>query len=281
MDNLKNHPLYRVYTIDTAINLLLDFYKRNFVKLFAMSLIMAMVLQYALTFVDIGSLQSETDISVLIEKMQELMIPFGIITLMNLFFSVIIQHYILFNPLDEESSILNSVASSFKYLFPYIVTIILLSIFGGMAIALGTVVFVIGAVFAIIYIITLYLFILPIMMMEGADIGHTIGRTFKLAHKDFWINNGWVAVFLILFILISFIISGLILAPFTGNFLRSIFDSSEAASFAEITQKPQYIILSVISNAVTMPLIPLFSTILYLNGRAKEETGFSRNEDCR
>jgi len=275
--NLKNHPLCRVHTIDTAISSLLDFYKNNFVKLFAMSLVMAAVLQYAVSsMIDITSIQSETDINVLMEKIQELMIPFGIIAFMNICFFIIIQHYVMFSPLDENSSISNSILSSFKYLFPYLVTIILLAIFGGLVIAFGMLVFIIGAIFAIIYVITLYLFILPTMMMEGADIGNTIIRTFKLAYKDFWTNIGWVALFLTLFVLITLIISGLILIPFSGNFLQSIFNSGEAASFAEITQKPLYIILSVGASALTMPLMSLLSAILYLNGRAKEENEQSR-----
>ena len=92
-----------------------------------------------------------------------------------------------------------------------------------------------------------------------------------MLHKNFWANIGWVAVFLTLFILISFIISGLILAPFTGSFIRSIFNPDEAANFAEISKMPLYIALSVIAGAVTMPLMPMLSTLLYLNGKAKEE----------
>ena len=275
MDNLnfKNHSLYSVYSIDTAINSLLVFYKNNFAKLFAMSLIMAAILQYAMTYIDIASIQSENDINVLIEKMGEATIPLGIIVFLNLFFVVIIQHYIMFSPLDENSSIVNSITGSFKYLFPYIVTVTLLVIFGGMAITFGLVLLFIGAFFAALYVVTLFLFILPIMIVEGVDISHTIRRTFKLAHKDFWINIGWVAVFIALFLLITIIISGLILAPFAGNFLQSIFNPGETANYAEITQKPLYIVLLIIANALTMPLIPLLSAILYFNGIAKEDAG--------
>ena len=271
MDNLKNHPLYRTYTIDIAFNSLWDFYKNNFAKLFAISLIMAAILQYILTAFDIASIQNETDINILMGKMRELIIPVGILALVNIFFYVIIQHYILFSLSDENSSILDSVLKSLRYFFPYIITIFLFSILGGVAMAFGLVAFIIGAFFAIFYVITLYLFILPIMMMESHDIGYTIIRTFKLTHKNFWSNYGWVIVFLILFLLISFILAGLVLTPFTGNLLNSIFNSNETENFVGITQKPLYIILSTIANAVTMPLMPIFSAILYFNGRAREE----------
>ena len=279
---LKNHPLYRAYTIDTAINSLWDFYKNNFAKLFAMSLMMAAVLQYAVISADIASIQNETDINVLMEKMRELIIPVGILASVNILFYVIIQHYILFSPSDENSSILDSVLKSLRYFFPYLITIFLFSILGGVAFAFGLVAFIIGVFFAIFYVITLYLFILPIMMIEGPYIGPTIIRTFNLTHKNFWSNYGWVIVFLILFLLISFILAGLMLAPFTGNLLHSIFDPDEAANFVEITQKPLYIILSTIANAVTMPLMPIFSAILYFNGRAREEneqSHFTGNEE--
>jgi len=247
-----------------------------------MSIIMSAILQYAATFIDLTLFQNETDINILMEKMQEFMIPIGIIALVNLFFSVIILHYILFSPLDENYSISDSILKSFRYLLPYFITIFLLSIFGIMVMALGTLVFVIGIFFAILYVITLFLFILPIMMMEGTDISHTISRTFKLAHKNFWTNCGWVVIFLFVFVLISIFISGLILAPFTGNFLRSIISPNGAANFVEISKTPLYIALSTIANAITMPLMPMFSAILYFNGRAREENDqslFDRNKE--
>ena len=46
---------------------------------------------------------------------------------------------------------------------------ILLGFFGAIAIVLGVIALIIGAFFAVLYIMTLYLFILPIMMVEGPE----------------------------------------------------------------------------------------------------------------
>ena len=56
------------------------------------------------------------------------------------------------------------------------------------------------------------------MMIEDNSIIHTITRTFSLTHRNFWSNIGWVAVFIIIMIVISVILSAIILIPFTGVF---------------------------------------------------------------
>jgi membrane-anchored glycerophosphoryl diester phosphodiesterase (GDPDase) len=118
---------------------------------------------------------------------------------------------------------------------------------------------------------TLYLFVLPVMMVEETNIFDTIGRTFKLAHKNFWVNIGWVAVFLIILIVISVIMSAIILLPFTGDFVKTIINPQEGTTLLEDTTNPLFIILSALVSALTLPLIPIFAAILYFNSRANEE----------
>ncbi|MDR2887879.1 MAG: hypothetical protein LBV26_07775 [Bacteroidales bacterium] len=271
MNIFKNHPLYGVHTIDTAMNSLWTFYRNNFARLFAVSLAMSGILHYASTFFDFASIQNETDIDALIEAMSAMVLPMLITALVNMLFSIVMQHYIMFSPVDEDNSILVSAQRSLKYFFPYLVTVILLSVLAAIAMVLGLIAFVIGIFFVMFYVMTVFLFILPVMMAENTDIGQTIGRVFRLAHKNFWANYGWVAVFVLLMMMLSFILSGLALVPFAGNFLKSIFNPSEAMAMAEIAQKPAYIILSAITGALAVPLTPLFAAILYFNGRAREE----------
>jgi hypothetical protein len=141
---------------------------------------------------------------------------------------------------------------------------------------------VIGAIFAAIYIMTLYLFILPVMMVEGPNIAATIGRTLKLAHSGFWSNLGWTAVFIIIILVITTILSGIILLPFTGTFFSAVTNPDEAPNVMEITSKPLYIILSSLLNGLTLPLMPVFACILYFNGRAREDQQvFNEDENNR
>ena len=148
---------------------------------------------------------------------------------------------------------------------------VLLAFAGSIAMVLGILVLIVGVFFSILYVMTLYLLILPIMMMEGPNIGNTITRAIALAHRNFWSNMGWVAVFIVILIVISLISSGIILLPFTGNFIKTIMNPGEASELVNMTKNPLFIILSALAGAVTFPLIPLFSCILYFNGKAGED----------
>jgi len=271
MDNFRNHPLYRIHNIDSAMNSLWEFYRRNFLPLFLMSVVMSLIIQYSSTIIDLKDIQSETDPFVIIEKMKVFLIPMLIISLINLLFTTILQHYIIHRPIDSNNNIISSVLKSFRYYIPYLIIIILLSVTGTIAIALGLFVLVVGAFFAIIYVITLYLFILPVMMVEGTDISSTISRVFSLANRNFWANFGWVATFLILVIVVSVILSGIALLPFAGSFIKTLFNPEEATTAADLTKNPLFFILSSLANALTLPLMPIIASILYFNGKARED----------
>lgn len=271
MDQFSNHPLYRRYNIDSVMNCLWDFYKKRFLTLFLMSFIMSLVIQYASTMINIKELQEITDPMVMLEKMKEYIGPILIICLINLLFTTIIQYYILYNPVDSENNIFNSIIRSLKYYIPFLIMMVLLGLVGSIAIALGIIAFVIGVFFSFLYIMTLYFFILPILMVEGSNIGSAISRTFKLAHRNFWTNIGWVSVFAIILIVISLIFSGIMLLPFTGSFIKTLTNPESASAIADYSVKPLYIILSSIASALTFPLMPIFSSILFFNSKAVEE----------
>lgn len=265
------HPLYRKHNIDSAMSSLWDFYRKNFLTLFIASLGMSLVIQYASSMVNMKELSSITDPMLMLEKIKDLMVPILIISLINLLFSTMLQYYVIYNPVDHENTIFKSLFRSLKYFIPYLIIMILLAFAGSIAIVLGVFVLVIGAFFAMLYVVTIYLFILPVMMVEGINIGTTISRSLKLAHRNFWSNIGWVAVFIILMLVVSVILSGIILLPFSGSFVKSIFKPEEAGALLDVTTKPLYIILSAFVSALTLPLMPIFSLILYFNGKAGED----------
>src|SRR5512133_1600973 len=271
MDQFSNHPLYRKHNIDSAMNSLWEFYKKRFVSLFIMSLVMSLAIQYASTMVNMKELSSITDPMILLEKIKGILIPVLIISLINLLFTTILQYYVIFNPVDSDSTVFNSIIRSLKYFIPYLIIMVLLAFAGSVAIVLGIFVLIVGAFFAMLYVVTIYLFILPIMMVEGVNIGTTITRTIALTHKHFWTNIGWVAVFIIVMLVISVLFSGIILLPFSGNFIKTIMKPEDAAAAIDVTTKPLFIILSAIVSALTLPLMPIFACILYFNGKAREE----------
>ena len=271
MNQFSNHPLYRRHNIDSALSSLWDFYKKKFIALFLLSLGLSIAIQYASSMVNINDLSEITDPALLFEKMKGYLVPILIVSLISLLATTILQYYVIFNPIDSESTALSSVIKSLKYYVPYLIIMILLGFAGTIAVVLGIFVLIIGAFFAMIYVATIYLFILPVMMAEDVNIGITIMRTIKLAHKNFWTNIGWVSIFIIIMLVVSLVMSSIILIPFTGSFLKSIMDPENSATMVEVTQKPLFIILSAVVSALTLPLMPIFACILYFNGRAGEE----------
>lgn len=271
MDQFISHPLYRRHNIDSAMNSLWEFYRKKFLPLFIVSFIMSLMMQYATSLVNMKELSTITDPMVLLEKVKDFLVPILIISLINLLFTTILQYYVIYNPIDNGNTVLSSVVRSLKYFVPYLIIMVLLAFAGTIAIVLGVFVLIVGAFFAMLYVVTLYLFILPVLMVEGNNIGTAISRTFVLTHKHFWSNIGWVAVFIIIMVVLSIILSGIILLPFTGNFIKTITRPEDAEKLIDITSRPLFIILSAGVSALTLPLMPIFACILYFNGKATED----------
>lgn len=271
MDQINNHPLYKVHTIDSAMDSLWNFYKEKFLSLFVISFFMGLVLQYLSTIVNINDIQSITTLDEMMLKVREYMWPMLIISVVSLLFTTILHYYIIYNPLDPEMNIFRSAMLSLRYFVLYMIIMVFLVIAASFALFLGLLLVVIGVLFAAIYVMTIYLFILPVLMVEGPSIANTMSRTITLAHRNFWPNIGWTAVFVVILLVITTILSGLILLPFTGKFFQAFTDPGEASSLIEITTKPLYLVLSALLSAITMPLLPIFACILYFNGRAREE----------
>jgi len=272
MNQINSHPLYKIHNIDTAISSLWEFYKKKFFGLFAVSIVLAFTSQYLSTMIDISELQAITDPQELLLKMRDFLWPVILISVVSLFFSTIMHYYVLYNPLDAENNLLSCAIKSLRFFVPYLILMILFVFFGSFALLLGLVVLVIGILFAALYLFTFYLFILPVMMVEGPSIANTIGRTFSLVHRRFWPNIGWTAVFILIMLVISVMMSGLVLLPFTGSFMKGFVNPGNASSLADITARPLYIILNAIISALVYPAMPIFACILYLNGRAREES---------
>lgn len=271
MTEINNHPLYRIHTIDSAMNSLWEFYKKKFTVLFIISLIVSLISQYISTRINFAELQTITDPQEMLLKMKEYVAPMLLITVLNLLFTTILHYYVIYNPLSPENTLSRCSVNSLRYFIPYLIIIILLAFFGSMLLVLGLAALIVGAFLAALYILTIYMFILPVMMVEGPYIGNTITRTIRLSHRNFWSNVGWTAVFLVILIIISVVFSGLILLPFTGSFMKVFSNPGEAATIHELASNPVYIILTSIVNAVVFPLLPIFASILYFNGRARED----------
>jgi hypothetical protein len=271
MNSFSNHPLCKQHNIDSVLGSLWDFYKLKFVPLFLTSLVLSAGIQYASGMVNMSELSAITDPVVLLEKMKSYIVPFLIVSMISLLATTILHYYIIFSPIDSETTVLTSVVRSLRYFVPYLIIMVLLAFAGTIAIVFGVLLLVIGAFFAMLYVATIYFFILPVMMIEDANIGTTIARTLKLINRNFWSNIGWVSIFIIIMLVLSLLLSGIILIPFTGSFIKNIFIPGESSTLTDIAGNPVFIGLSAIVSALTLPLMPIFACILYFNGRTREE----------
>jgi hypothetical protein len=237
---------------------------------------------FTLTF-NFSELQTITDPELMVEKLMGMFWPIVIMSLVNLLFTTILNHYVIYRPVDENNSVLVSCYKSLKYFIPYLIIMVLFIFFASVAIVVGLLALIVGVFFTMLYVLTIYMFILPMLLAEGANIGSVISRSFRFAHKDFWTNMGWVAVFLIIILVISVISSAIIMIPFTGKFLNILSNPEDVTAAFDFMTNPVYLGLSALVSALYMPVMPIFATILYFNGRAKEDgvevKRFSDNSD--
>lgn len=271
MDQFRNHPLYRRHNIDSVMSSLWEFYTKKFLSLFLISLAMSLVMQYTATFINVKELQGVTDPMVMLGMLKDMIVPILIISLINLLFTTILQYYIIYSPVDHETGFFLLLVKSLKYYIPFLILMVLFAFASVFAIVLGFLALIVGVFFSILYIMALYLLILPVMMVEGANIGYTISRSFSLLHRNFWANIGWVAVLIIILIVVSLILSSIILLPFAGSFFRTILNPAEASKLVDMTTNPLYIVLSALAGSLTLPVLPIFACIMYFNGKAGED----------
>jgi hypothetical protein len=271
MDQFTSHPLYRKHDLDSVTSSLWSFYIKNFLVLFIASFVANAGIQYMSASIDISKITSLTDPYEMFAVMKTWIWPFIGVFAITIVLTVVLQYFILYKNEENSVNIFTSVYKSLKYLVPYIIIMFFFIIFASFAMVAGLIVFIIGALFSALYVFMIGLFILPVLMAEGNNIGHTINRTFKLSHRHFGPNIGYTAIFVVILIVGSLILSSLVLFPFTGSFLKLLSNPEDAAEAMSFMQNPWYIILSAVANSIFTPLGPIFAAILYFNGRAREE----------
>ncbi|MFO7755153.1 MAG: hypothetical protein R6V34_04110 [Bacteroidales bacterium] len=279
MPDFSNHPLNRSYDLDTALSTIWEFYKKWFYSLFVISFVFSLIITYVSRSVDISEIYSVTDPEEMMEILSSLIGPYALIMLFTFSFTLILQYYVIIKPLEPDSTVFSIGSNAIiKFFIPLLVLNIILAVVAVVSIMLGFFIFIVGAFFAFLYIMMLAAFISPVLMIENNSIGDTINNSIKLAHKRFWPNIGWVAVFAILLAVVSFILNALIMIPFGGSFMKSITSPENAGEVLNISSRPSFIILHSLASALTMPLFPIFSLVLYFNARSGAGSSISNDK---
>jgi len=270
MEDFRNHPLYKRHTLDSAMDSLWIFYKGHFLVLFLISFVVSLAMQFFAQSFDYDQLRSLADLNEIMEVYKQMAVAMIPVLALTLFVTVLLNLYVLRSP-SEGNNILSFIVNSFRYLLTYVIILIVAIPLIILAMAAGVVVLIIGILFSIIWLVALFAFVLPLLMAEGNDITNAITGSFRMLHRNFWSNMGWTAVFVVILVIVSFVMSGLALIPFAGSFLQTLANPEEATHIIQMAKNPIYMLMSAALNALTLPLFPIFSFILYFNGKAREE----------
>jgi hypothetical protein len=267
MDNYQNHPLAGATDLDSAMTKLWAFYKKYFVGLYIISIIMSVLTGLAASGIDIVSIQSTTDQKEMLEIMKGMIGPYLLVIALSLIFSVLLHAWVLEKPLGHENTLLKVLKSGLVALIPYLFVMIILMIAGSMMVAVGLVLLILPGLFAVLYIGTIALFTLPVTLVETRNPGAVLTRSFSLTHANFWQNLGWVIVVALIVIVISVVIGALVMLPFTGSLIKSVTDPAASGSMLEMTRNPFYIGLSSLTSSLVTPAFPILAFIIYFRNR--------------
>lgn len=272
MVDLNKHPLAGKKDIDSAFSGIWSFYKQWFVPLFAISFVMSLIVSVITSDIDISGLQATGNISDIMETMKSLMGIYTVVLLISLFFNILIQYYIIKKPTEDNFSLVDAAGKVLvRYYLPMLLVFIILGIFATLALFAGALLFIIGIFFALPYVFLFFSMAAPVMIIENTSIGDTISRLFKLVHNRFWPNMGWISIYIVLVFFFSFIVNAIIMLPFTGSFISSMFDPEAASEVLAIAKNPFFILLSSLTSSLTVPLLPILGLILYYNN--SEDSG--------
>ncbi len=284
MENLNNHPLAGKHDIDSAFSGIWSFYKQWFVPLYAISFIMALIASYISSGIDLGSIQNTMDINEIMAFMKSIFGIMAIQLVISLFFNLLLQYFIIYKPLKEDFNIMEAIGTVFvKFFFPILLISILLGVFAFFALMLGALLLFVGIFFAIPYIMLFYTLLSPLMIIEKTSITETVPRLFKLVHRKFWPNMGWISIFLVLLVFFTFIVNAIITLPFSGSMISSFTDPDSVTGTMKMASNPIFIIVSSLASALTGPLLPILGLVLYFNN-SNDNTEFgtksnNKNDD--
>jgi hypothetical protein len=270
MNNYLNHPLAGAADLDSAMIKLWSFYKKYFIGLYIISVVLGLISSLITSGLDLAALQGTTDPSEMFEIMKGMAGPYALIMLVSLVFGVLLHAWVLEKPMSENEFLPVLLKKSIVALFPYLAVMIIFTVIAVVLTVIGLIMLVLPAFFAIFYIATVMIFALPLTLIESLNPFRVVDRSFRLAHSHLWSNMGWVIVIILILIVASLVIGAITILPFTGSFIKSIANPEEAGTMLEMSRNPLYIGLSALLTSLITPVMPILAFILYFRNRGDE-----------
>lgn len=270
MNTFQNHPLTGAVDLDSAMTKLWAFYKKYFLGLYLISVVLGLFSSLITSGLDLAAMQSTTDPNELLAMMKGMAGPYALLMLVSLVAGVFLHAWVLEKPLGEPDFLATVLKKSLVALVPSLVVIIIMLVITTVLTTLGLVLLVLPGFFALFYMLTVIIFSMPLILTESRNPVTAVTRSFRLAHSHLWPNMGWVVVVALILIVASLLIAAFTMLPFTGSFIRSLTNPEEASAMLEMSRNPLYIALSVLATALITPVMPIFAFILYFRNRGDE-----------
>jgi len=270
MNTYQNHPLAGAVDLDSAFNKLWNFYKKYFVGLYLISVVGSLLSSLFVSGIDLASIQATTDPVEMLEKMKGFAGPYALTILVSLVIGVLLHAWVLEKPAGEPGFITTVLRSALAAIVPYLVAMIIFGILTVLLVSVGLVILVLPGLFAVFYMLTVGLFVMPVTLVETRNPFEMLSRSFRLAHRNLWPNMGWVVVVILIMIVVAMVLGALVMLPFTGSFIKSIANPEEAGAMLEMTRNPVYIGLSALTGGLVTPVMPILAFLLYFRNRAEE-----------
>ena len=279
MIDIKQHSLYKPMEVDSVLSNIFNIYFKKFGVLFIYSFVAAFIIQmtfYKIGFLELTRLTDPEDlIKMIFEMRKEILI--GSIIYFMIYGSLIsfLVNYLIKSDIDPKIHIGDILGESVrKYSIHMIFFLILSVLILVVGIFIGVIALIIGSFLAMIYLGTVLTTGGTIIVVEEKNAIDVIGRTFILAHKDFWSALGSVVLFMLMMLLISIVISAIIAIPFAIMF----FDNwHETGSIRDLFDTQIYdigiwsVVLNSLVSAVTYPLYAILSVVLYFKLKYTED----------
>ena len=270
MNNFQNHPLTGAADLDSAMTKLWSFYKKYFVGLYIISVILALLSSLIVSGLDLSMMQTTTDPAEMLKMMEGMAGPYALIMLVSLVFGVLLHAWVLGKPMNEPDFLPVFLKRSLVSLVPYLVVMIVFAIITAVLTTVGLFLLVLPAFFALFYCATVMIFALPLTLVESRNPATVITRSFRLAHIHLWPNMGWVVVTLLIIVVASLVLGAITMLPFTGSFIKSMTNPEEASNMLEMSRSPLYIGVSSLLTSLITPVLPILAFILYFRNRGDE-----------
>jgi hypothetical protein len=282
--NYKHFPFYRRTNLEMLFNDAYEIYRAHFGWLFFVSFLFLIITQTLSGYLigdKIGSMdqfmQDPTDMQAALQFYKGLFPIFFIQLFLYSYIYVFLGYFILTRYLEPERSLGGAAVRSLtKYYIRFLFVTILAYIILTFGTVIGLLALIIGSLVAMAFLGTSLSVALPVLLVEDTGIFQTIGRSFRLVLKDFWAVFGYLLIFGLVYILMSMIFGAISMAPYASSFLRDLFhpavqDAAASPGTFQAMTKPLYVILNSFFSALLLPLIPLFSILIYFHLRYVED----------